>query len=240
MTNIRKLLGGVSFIVVLLLNQPITWAQGFGDDVKIEASYCAVTPIKATATGSPANDYNVNLNPPLFRCTIPGTKLKQSFTLSGHAALGAGLGIFGSSQVAGPAASDGTTVVANDTLVLNPPVGFTGTSVEIGLKQTYTLKLQGATGHNMGNATACFKWTGRITPTCFPLATNGVVTETLTFSPIVVKKTNIGFRLNIELTGDASVVTVTGSQVSASVTIGSPLFTLPNKDWTSTWLSGEP
>ena len=38
MTNIRKLLGTVSFIAVLLLNQAITWAQDFGDDTNVEAS----------------------------------------------------------------------------------------------------------------------------------------------------------------------------------------------------------
>jgi hypothetical protein len=236
MTNIRKLLGGVSFIAVLLLNQPITWAQRFGDQIQEYASNCG-SELTISLLGKPANDYTLNLNK-AFKCTLPGSKKTQSFSLSGHAELGADLGIFGSSEAAGPAAGDGTTVVANDTLVLNPPTEFTGTSVVIGLKETYTLVVEGVHTNSIGSAAVCFDWTGRRTPVCFPLVTNGNVTKTLSVPKIVVNKTDLGFQLHLQLSATAGVATLT-RQMFASVAIGSPRFTLP-QGWTSTWASGEP
>jgi hypothetical protein len=239
MTNIRKLLRAVSFIAVLLLNQPITWAQGFGDFVKGEFSNCAIKTNPFISTGSPANDYapGFKVFPSCILPTKPPTK--ESFVLRGSAQLGRALGFFGFSAVTGLGASDEMTVEANDTLVLNPPHGFTGTSVKIDLVQTYQLEIHGVIGSNRGSATACFKWTGRQTPICFPKVTDGFVEEGVTFSPIVVNKTNLGFRLNLELTGFSAVATVAGNQVSADVEIGSPTITVP-ENWTFRWLSGEP
>ena len=130
--------------------------------------------------------------------------------------------------------------MANDTLVLNPPLGFTGTSVEIkDFKQSYQLELTGVRGFNKGSATACFKLTGQKTPTCFPLKSNGFVLEEFTVQNIVVNKTDLGFQLNLEISAVASTTTITGRHVYAFVAIGSPGFTLP-EHWTYTWASREP
>jgi hypothetical protein len=218
-----------------LLNQPITWAQGFADQIEGQATKCGRAGT-ISKLGTPVNDYFVNFKD-AFKCSIPGTNKTQSFAMSGTAGVGTGLSIFGGSEAAGPAGGDGTALATNDTLVLNPPPGFTGTSVEIGLKETYTLIVEGANARNRGSASVCFRWTGRQTHVCFPLLTNGNVTKTLRVQ-IVLKKSVFGFEFNLQLGGAEGVATITGSKMFASVAIGGPQFTLP-PGWTSTWQPGE-
>ena len=167
MTKIRKVLGGVSFIGVLLLNQPMTWGQGFADQIEGQATHCG-KPWTISILGTPANDYLADFKT-AFVCPISGTNKTQSFAMMASAGVGTGLGVFGSSTAVGPGAADGTDQQTNDTLVLHPPPGFTGTSVEIGLKETYTLIVQGANARNRGSATVCFRWTGQQTHVASPI-----------------------------------------------------------------------
>ena len=234
MTNIRKLLGGVSFLAVLLLSQPLTWGQSFGDNLQYSFTNCG-KPFTVKVPGTSANDYFPTVSNKQFSCTL--TPVTQSATTSGQAKLGFGLSVATLWSVAGFASSGGSSAQASDTVFLAAPAGFKGTSVTITIMDKYQLVLQGVTPTAPGGASVCWVLNGS-SPICQTTLTAENVIHTFS-TTVAVQKTNIGFQLPIKIFVVASGDTGQNrTPVKAYAAIVTPVLALP-PGWKFTWASGE-